>query len=229
MEDGEDGCVCHASKRIILLACMHAWTGSACTRGGIIRLSLRNATLLPADPPCAPVLLPAGPPRTTRTQRNAGGVVGVSKFLVLPQAGPGATTALTLLALLPCLASLWRTSSSGSGGAGAGGGKGKGGGGGSAAASASQPAAALSSAFSRAVAYSFLCGFVFGYHVHEKAVLVVSRGARWDQGDGREGGRGGGRVAGGEPGPRRVGEGDGREGGREGCWWCAAGPRRVVE
>ena len=34
------------------------------------------------------------------------------------------------------------------------------------------------SEFADAAAYACLCGFVFGYHVHEKAILMVRTGLR---------------------------------------------------
>ena len=69
----------------------------------------------------------------------SGGVVGVSKFGLLPQVAPGATLGLVLVAMLPCLIRTWRRPVPGE--------------------------------ILRGVAYANLCGFVFGYHVHEKAVL----------------------------------------------------------
>lgn len=72
----------------------------------------------------------------------AGGAVGVSQFVVLPQVGPRETMGLVLLALLPCLMVLWRRP---------------------------KP-----HTFAYAVAYAYLTGFMFGYHVHEKAILPVS-------------------------------------------------------
>jgi alpha-1,3-glucosyltransferase len=71
----------------------------------------------------------------------AAGRVGMGSFSVLPQVTPRATFLLVLLAMLPCLASLWRS-----------------------------PAPTR---LARAVAYASLCGFMFGWHVHEKAALHI--------------------------------------------------------
>lgn len=72
----------------------------------------------------------------------AGGIVGVGRFGVLPQVGPGHCALAVLLALTPCLWAVgWQ-----------------------------RPAPRR---FARALAFSQLCGFVFGYHVHEKAILTV--------------------------------------------------------
>eukprot|EP00195_Chlamydomonas_chlamydogama_P007494 CAMPEP_0202906896 /NCGR_PEP_ID=MMETSP1392-20130828/40643_1 /ASSEMBLY_ACC=CAM_ASM_000868 /TAXON_ID=225041 /ORGANISM="Chlamydomonas chlamydogama, Strain SAG 11-48b" /LENGTH=229 /DNA_ID=CAMNT_0049595579 /DNA_START=8 /DNA_END=697 /DNA_ORIENTATION=- len=71
----------------------------------------------------------------------AGGVVGISRFLVLPQVAPSTTVLLVLLALLPCLLSLSRRPTP--------------------------------QRFAAAVTYSYLSGFMFGYHVHEKAALMA--------------------------------------------------------
>ncbi|GLI63628.1 hypothetical protein VaNZ11_006641, partial [Volvox africanus] len=76
----------------------------------------------------------------------AGGLVGVSRFSVLPQVSPAATALAVLLTLMPCLAALW--------------------------AGDGRPGY-IRRSIVRAVSYSFLSGFVFGYHVHEKAVLVA--------------------------------------------------------
>ncbi|KAG2436974.1 hypothetical protein HYH02_011406 [Chlamydomonas schloesseri] len=91
----------------------------------------------------------------------AGGLVKVQRFAVLPQITPPITAAAVLLALLPCLVGLWRL-------------------GRAAGRVAVGPGALPASSrqhvrrvFARALAYSCLCGFVFGWHVHEKAVIVA--------------------------------------------------------
>ena len=73
---------------------------------------------------------------------TTGGLVKVSQFAVLPSPSPSATLLLVLLAMLPCLFSLWRNP---------------------------RPQSFLSAA-----AYAALCSFMFGYHVHEKAILMVT-------------------------------------------------------
>ena len=73
---------------------------------------------------------------------NAGGLVQVTQFAVLPYPSPAATLALVLLALMPCLIDLWQNP---------------------------EP-----SSFLPAAVYASLCSFVFGYHVHEKAILMVT-------------------------------------------------------
>lgn len=69
----------------------------------------------------------------------ARGLVGVQEFAVLPNITPGISGSVVLLAMVPCLISLWRSPTR--------------------------------RRFLAAVGYSYLCGFMFGYHVHEKAVL----------------------------------------------------------
>jgi alpha-1,3-glucosyltransferase len=61
-----------------------------------------------------------------------------------PQVGPKASAAAVLLSLAPCLAALWR-----------------------------RPGSAAA-ALAPAVVYANLCGFVWGYHVHEKAVITAT-------------------------------------------------------
>lgn len=80
----------------------------------------------------------------------------------LLQITPSITAAAVLMALVPCLVGLWRL-------------------GRAAGHVAVGPGAAPASSrqhvrrvFARALAYSCLCGFVFGWHVHEKAIIVVS-------------------------------------------------------
>jgi len=69
----------------------------------------------------------------------ARGLVGVQDFAILPNITPRICGSVFVLALSPCLVSLWRFPTRGR--------------------------------FLSAVGYSYLCGFMFGYHVHEKAVL----------------------------------------------------------
>lgn len=71
-----------------------------------------------------------------------GGLVQVTQFAVLPSPSPSATLLIVLLAMLPCLFSLWRNPKPES--------------------------------FLPAVVYASLCSFMFGYHVHEKAILMVT-------------------------------------------------------
>jgi hypothetical protein len=99
-------------------------------------------------------------PSATAAANMAGGVVGVSSYVLLPNVGAGTCAALTLLAILPCLVALWKA-----------------------------PKAQVGPMFAAAAAYANLCGFMFGYHVHEKAALTVLlpmvlpavRNAAWGQ------------------------------------------------
>ena len=75
---------------------------------------------------------------------DAAGLVGGVQFAMLPAAGAGAAAVAVLLAQAPALAALWR-----------------------------RPSRQLPGGFTGAVAYALLCGFVWGYHVHEKAILMV--------------------------------------------------------
>lgn len=69
-----------------------------------------------------------------------GGLVGETSFAILPNLGPKATAACTILTMIPCLVALWRNP--------------------------------LPDRFSRAVTYCTLTAFLFGFHVHEKAILM---------------------------------------------------------
>lgn len=93
-----------------------------------------------ADKMLAAVAAKAGLLQASTAANMAGGIVGVAKFLVLPQITPGITAALVLVAMAPCLVCLWRNPDL--------------------------------HKFAAAVGYANLCGFMFGYHVHEKAVLT---------------------------------------------------------
>ncbi len=80
-----------------------------------------------------------------------------------------------LLAIAPCLVALWRNSNSDATNNDKDNDKGN---------DESAPARGcgpvrLNLALTRAAAYCYLCGFVWGYHVHEKAVLVVSGVGAW--------------------------------------------------
>lgn len=97
-----------------------------------------------ADKVAAAVAVKAGLKQPSATANMANGVVGVSSYVVLPNIGAGICAGLTLLALLPCLIALWKT-----------------------------PRQQAGLMFAAAVAYANLCGFMFGYHVHEKAALTV--------------------------------------------------------
>lgn len=113
-----------------------------------------------ADKVLAAAATAAGLRQLSATANMAGGIVGVSSYIVLPNIGPGMCAALTLLAILPCLVALWRS-----------------------------PRAQAAGMVAGAVAYANLCGFIFGYHVHEKAALTVEipmvlaavRSASWGQ------------------------------------------------
>ena len=107
-------------------------------------------------------------PKTPKAASMSGGLVGVAEFALLPQAGPRAAAAATLLSMLPSLAALWRRPDP--------------------------------RRFAAAVAHGCLCGFMFGYHVHEKAALtflvpMALLAAR--PGGGHNGGGGGGGGCGG--------------------------------
>lgn len=75
---------------------------------------------------------------------GAAGLVGGVQFAVLPAVGAGVAAAAVLLAQAPAMAALWR-----------------------------RPSRQLPGGFTGAVAYALLCSFVWGYHVHEKAILMV--------------------------------------------------------
>jgi alpha-1,3-glucosyltransferase len=74
----------------------------------------------------------------------AGGIVGVSSYVVLPNVGAGTCALLVLLAIAPCLVACWKA-----------------------------PRHQAVAMLAPAIAYANLCGFMFGYHVHEKAALTV--------------------------------------------------------
>lgn len=90
----------------------------------------------------------------------AAGIVGVSSYVVLPNVGAGTCALLVLLTMAPCLVALWRA-----------------------------PGHQALAMVAPAIAYASLCGFMFGYHVHEKAALTVEipmalvavRSSNWGQ------------------------------------------------
>ncbi|KAL0026830.1 hypothetical protein WJX77_004608 [Trebouxia sp. C0004] len=95
-----------------------------------------------ADKALAVVLPRLGLPVTAPEAYMTGGLVQVTQFAILPSPSPSITLLLVLLALLPCLFSLWQHP---------------------------RP-----ESFLPAAVYACLCSFVFGYHVHEKAILMVT-------------------------------------------------------
>lgn len=84
-------------------------------------------------------------------QRNGGALTSglveshAQLFSVLPAVPPRVCAALTLLAMLPLLVALWRRRSSSD----------------------------IDVVFVRALSYASLAAFMFGWHVHEKAILVA--------------------------------------------------------
>jgi len=96
------------------------------------------------DKVAAAVGAKAGLLQPTASANMAGGIVGVSSYVVLPNIGAGTAALLVLLAILPCLVALWRA-----------------------------PQQRALSMVAPAIAYANLCGFMFGYHVHEKAALTI--------------------------------------------------------
>eukprot|EP00899_Mesostigma_viride_P007196 jgi/Mesvir1/16478/Mv10036-RA.2 len=92
-----------------------------------------------------------------RAALNTGGLVGSGGgHVVLPQVVPGATFVLVLVSLTPALWRLWQ---------------------GSCRTEEKEPGdtwVAPGRRLVRAVAYCYLAGFVFGWHVHEKACLMFT-------------------------------------------------------
>lgn len=97
-----------------------------------------------ADKVAAAAAAGAGLMQRPAAANMAGGIVGISTYAVLPNVGAGTCALLVLLALVPCLVALWK-------------------------ARRDQALTMLAPA----IAYANLCGFMFGYHVHEKAALAV--------------------------------------------------------
>eukprot|EP01023_Acetabularia_acetabulum_P032809 TRINITY_DN30674_c0_g1_i1.p1 TRINITY_DN30674_c0_g1~~TRINITY_DN30674_c0_g1_i1.p1 ORF type:complete len:262 (-),score=26.19 TRINITY_DN30674_c0_g1_i1:75-860(-) len=85
-----------------------------------------------------------------------GGLVQEAKFQVLPQVSPLVSLCLVILAQIPALVSAWNRSDN------------------TAKYNAQNIKSANCFCFGRGVAYCFLCSFMFGFHVHEKAALVVT-------------------------------------------------------
>lgn len=96
------------------------------------------------DKVAAAVGVKAGLLQPTASANMAGGIVGVSSYVVLPNIGAGTAALFVLLAILPCLVALWKV-----------------------------PQQRALSMVAPAIAYANLCGFMFGYHVHEKAALTI--------------------------------------------------------
>lgn len=83
------------------------------------------------------------PPTLCVPCRTAAGLVGGVEFSVLPNVPAGVAAAAVLAAQAPVLGALWRRSRQ------------------------------LPGGFTAAVGYALLCSYVWGYHVHEKAILMV--------------------------------------------------------
>lgn len=113
-----------------------------------------------ADKLLAAAATKAGLIQASASANMAGGIVGVSSYVVLPNIGAGFTALCVLAALVPCLVALWKA-----------------------------PRREALGLIAPAIAYANLCGFMFGYHVHEKAALTVEipmalvavRSSEWGQ------------------------------------------------